>query len=494
MRACGAVAFSRRMRAAVLLLFAAACARTEARPDARIALSPCRIKGSGMQARCGSLRVPEDRAAPAGRQIDLHLAVVPALARAPAADALFLLAGGPGQGASDAFGPILGAFERIHRTRDLVLVDLRGTGLSHPLRCDLHDPGAPLAERLSADSGFAADRLRKCLSGYDADPRFYGTSAAMQDLDDVRAALGYAQIDLWGGSYGTRAALTFLREHGERVRAVILDGVAPREQVLPVTFARDAQRSMDLLLEGCARDPACARAFPDLRARFERLLADLERAPARATVQDPLTGAPAEVSIGRDVFAGGLRGVLYQQDLASLVPLIVDRAARGDFAPFVAATAGLEAGYSGTMSFGLTFSVLCAEDLPFTSRAEIVEQSKGTFLGPQGALAFLEVCGFWPRGAAPDRAPVRSDKPVLLLSGEIDPATPPQWAEIARRTLPNSLHLTVPGVGHGASAEGCVPQLMARFIESADVHAVDAKCLSPLQRPPFFVSFAGPTP
>ncbi|HUJ27361.1 MAG TPA: alpha/beta hydrolase [Myxococcales bacterium] len=482
------------MRLAVSLLLAAACSQTEARPDSRIALSPCRIKGSGLQAQCGSLRVPEDRAAPSGRQIDLHVAIVPALARAPAADALFLLAGGPGQGASEAMGVLLGAFERIHRTRDLVLVDQRGTGLSHALRCDLHDAGATLAERLSGDAALSEQRFRKCLQGYDADPRLYTTSIAMQDLDDVRAALGYERIDLWGGSYGTRAALTYLREHGGHVRAVVLDGVAPREQVLPVTFARDAQRSMDLLLDNCASDAACAKAFPGLRARFEKLLADLGRAPAHATVQDPLTGAPAEVSIGRDVFASGLRGVLYQQDLASLVPLIVDRAARGDFAPFVASTAGLDSGYSRTMSFGLTFSVLCAEDLPFTSRAEIVERSKGTFLGAHDALAFADICSFWPRGAPPDRSPVKSDKPVLLLSGEIDPATPPQWAEIARRTLPNSLHLVVPGVGHGASAEGCVPQLMAKFVETADVKAVDAKCLQPLQRPPFFVSFAGPMP
>jgi pimeloyl-ACP methyl ester carboxylesterase len=211
-------------------------------------------------------------------------------------------------------------------------------------------------------------------------------------------------------------------------------------------------------------------------------------------VPDPLTGAPETVSIARDAFASGLRGVLYQQDLASLVPLIVDRAARGDFAPFVAATAGLDAGYSRSMSFGLTFSVLCSEDLPFTSREQIVEQAKGTFLGPGEALDFLQICSFWPRGAAPNREPVRSDKPVLLLSGEIDPATPPRWAEEARKTLGNSVHLVVPGVGHGASAEGCVPQLIARFLETAKVKEVDPTCLAPLQRPPFFVSFAGPTP
>ena len=458
-----------------------------------MALSPCRIKGSGMHAQCGTLRVPENRAAPKGRQIDLFVAVVPALARAPAADALFLLAGGPGQGASDAFGPLLGAFERVHRSRDMVLVDQRGTGKSHPLRCDLYDPGAPLAARLSRDA-VQEERFKKCLASYDADPRFYGTSIAMQDLDDVRVALGYEQIDLWGGSYGTRAALVYLREHGEHVRAEVLDGVAPPSQIIPLTFARDAQRSMDMLFDSCAHDAACAKAFPGLHDRFAQLLHRLSREPARTTVADPLTGAPQEVSIGYDAFAAGLRGVLYQQDLASLVPLIVDRAARGDFAPFVAATAGLDAGYSRTMSFGLTFSVLCSEDLPFTSREQIVEQARDTFLGPGEALDFLKICSFWPRGASPSREPVRSDKPVLLLSGEIDPATPPRWAEEARRTLPDSVHLVVPGVGHGATAEGCGPQLIEKFLATAKTSSVDATCLSPLQRPPFFVSFAGPAP
>jgi len=483
------------MRLVPAVLLAAACARGQASPARRIALAPCRLKGTGLQAQCGTLRVAEDRQRREGRQIDLRVALIPALARAPLPDPIFLLAGGPGQAATEALGPLLGAFERLHRARDLVLVDQRGTGASHPLRCDLHDPDAPLAERLGSE-GLAEARFRKCLAGYDADPRRYTTSIAMQDLDEVREALGYSQIDLWGASYGTRAALVYLREHGAHVRALVLDGVSPPEQTLPVSFARDAQRSLDLLFDNCAADAACGKAFPDLRRRFGELLERLSRAPARAHVQDPLTGAPAEVPVGRDAFTSGLRGVLYQQDLASLVPLLVDRAARGDFAPFVAATAGLDTGFSRSMSFGLTFSVLCAEDLPFATREEMIEEARGTFLGPQVALDFARICSFWPRGEIPPgfREPVRSAAPVLLLSGELDPVTPPRWAEEARQTLVNSAHFLVPGVGHGATAEGCVPQLIAKFIDRGGVEGLDAGCLQPMRRPPFFVSFAGPTP
>jgi pimeloyl-ACP methyl ester carboxylesterase len=483
------------MRLLLALLLAAACAPGTAAPQRRIALSPCRLKGGAYPAQCGTLRVPEDRAHPAGRQIDLKIAVVPALARTPEADPVFLLAGGPGQAATEAFGPLLGTFERMHRTRDLVLVDQRGTGSSHPLRCDLSEPTAPLSKRLEGEK-LGEEKFRKCLASYDADPRFYTTSIAMQDLDEVRAALGYQQINLWGGSYGTRAALVYLREHEAQVRTATLDGVAPLALELPLTFAQDAQRSMDLLFQNCAAEKSCSATFPDLQNRFETLLSKLTKAPARAHLADPLTGAPADVSIGRDAFAAGLRGILYQQDFASLVPLIVGRAAEGDFAPFIAATAGLEQGFSRTMSFGMMFSVVCSEDLRDATGQQADEAAKGTFLGPQLAREFLRICAFWPRGAVPRqfKEPVASTKPVLLLSGELDPATPPRWAEIARETLPNSLHLIVPGVGHGAMAEGCVPQLAARFIEKASVAAIDPSCLKPLRRPPFFVSFAGPPP
>jgi pimeloyl-ACP methyl ester carboxylesterase len=476
----------------VLLLLAVACAATPPPQGPHVELTPCRLKNSGVPARCGVLRVPEDRAHPEKRHIDLRIAVVPALAREPAPDPLFLLAGGPGQAATDALGPLLGAFERVRRTRDLVLVDQRGTGASNPLKCEMYEKGAPLAERLRA-AALAPATFQKCLEGYDADPRFYTSAIAMQDLDDVRAALGYSQINLWGGSYGTRASLVYLRDHGDHARAAILDGVAPPQLILPLYFAADAQRSIDLLFSQCNADAACAKAFPSLPERFNQLLKDLETKPARTHVQDPLTGAWSDVEISRDTFTGGLRGVLYQQDLASLVPLMIDRATKGDFAPFIAGSAALDSGPS-SMSLGMTFSVVCAEDLRGVTLAQAEEQARGTFLGPKGARDFLNICAFWPRGEAPPAAAIQSNVPVLLLSGELDPATPPKWADLAAQTLPNSVRFVVPGVGHGATAEGCVPQLIEKFLEKKDPKNLDASCLTKLQRPPFFVSFAGPTP
>jgi pimeloyl-ACP methyl ester carboxylesterase len=484
------------MRLPVFLFAALPLLPGPARAASRIPLSPCRLKNSAAQVSCGFLEVPEDRAHPEQRRIRLRVAVVPSLARSPQPDPLFLLAGGPGQAATEAFGPLLPAFDRVHRTRDLVLVDQRGTGSSNPLQCEIAKEDAPLAEQLRAEERDSDGAMRACLGKWDADPRWYTTSIAMKDLDEVRDALGYDRINLWGGSYGTRAALVYIREHGGHVRTATLDGVAPTDLALPLWFARDAQRALDLLFDACAQDSGCASAYPDLRGTFAKLLGDLQRAPAKAAVLDPITGRPTDVTITRDSFTTALRGILYQPDLAVLVPLTIARAARGDFGPFVAEAAGLQRGFARSLALGLLFSVACAEDVPTFTDADIERAAAGTFLGPGFIKRFAHVCSFWPRGevAKGFHDPVKSDVPVLLLSGELDPVTPPSWAENAARTLSRHLSIVVPGVGHGATSEGCTAQLVARFIEAGTLDGLDASCTQRLKRPPFFVSFAGPLP
>lgn len=472
------------------------CCAIPARAETpRLALSPCRLKG-GLQANCGKFEVSEDRKKPDGRRLSLRVAVVPALARAPQPDPLFMLAGGPGQAATEALPELItAAFERVHRTRDIVLIDQRGTGHSSPLKCELIEPDAPLAQRI-ADPGFPAERLEACLKGYDTDPRLYTTSIAMEDLDEVRRALGYSAINLWGGSYGTRAALVYLREHGEAVRSIILDGVAPPTLRLPLSFAADAQRALDRLFVACAGERACAKAWPDLPARFQQLLDRLETAPPTVTVADPLTGAPVALSIQRDVMTSVLRSVLYQPGMAVLIPLVIARAEGGDFGPLVALAAGIDEASRDSLALGMMLSVVCTEDLPRISEEEGVEATRGTFLKDGVLRSFRQGCAVWPRGEAPANvsAPVQSHAPVLLLSGEVDPVTPPAWAEEAAKTLPESRHFIVPGVGHGASAIGCVPRLIAQFLDAADATTLDGACVESQKRPPFFVSFAGPTP
>jgi pimeloyl-ACP methyl ester carboxylesterase len=484
-------------RLALLLVavgvLAVACTRSKARQDGpRVALSSCRVKGIEYQTLCGTYEVFEDRVAKQGRKIPLRVVVVPALAASPEPDPLVLLAGGPGQAATEV--SILQTVDRIHRNRDILLVDQRGTGGSGALKCAPDPEDGRLAEKF--DDAFREEEFQKCLAGYDADPRLYTTPIAMEDLEEVREALGYEKLNLWGVSYGTRAALVYLRQHPERVRTVVLDGVAPMSLYLPLYIPRDGQRALDLLFEHCEKDPSCAQAFPELRQRVEALLEQMAQAPVKVNVQHPLTGVPEDITLSRRAFLQMMFGQLYQPEIATLVPLMLDRATQGNWAPFVALSQGVSGGMSDTISHGMFFSVVCAEDAPFITDEDITRQAKGTWFGAQMVRDMLEPCKVWPKGTVPEgyREPVTSSVPTLLLSGELDPVTPPSWGEEAKKTLGNSLHVVVPGVGHNTVVLGCVQSLMADFVKQGSLEGLKPACGSDLTRPPFFTSFAGPVP
>ncbi|RKH00333.1 alpha/beta hydrolase [Corallococcus sp. CA053C] len=487
------------MASLTLLALATGCSRASGEsagasgPVRQMALKPCRLDGVAAQTLCGTLEVFEDRTAAKGRKLSLRVVVVPALASQPQEDPLFFLAGGPGQAASRT--RILPALDRIRRQRDIVFVDQRGTGDSHPLDCEALNPSrASLAERFEDRED--ADVLPQCRKGWDADERLYTTSIAMDDLDDVRAALGYKQVNLWGISYGTRAALVYMRQHPDRVRTSILDGVAPMGQYLPLYAARDGQRALDLLLEACAKDAVCAKAYPDLRARTEGLLAKLDATPAKVRVAHPRTGVPEDFTLTRRVFVSEMFALLYSPDVASLVPLMLDRAAKDDWTPFVALSLGLTDEVARTTSRGMFLAVVCAEDAPFFTEADAEREAKGTWFGPRMALDVKKACAKWPVADVPKnfRDPVVSDIPTLLLSGELDPVTPPPWGEQAKQTLSHSLHVVVPGLGHNTVGADCARSLMAEVLTRGSVEGLTPDCGKGLRRPPFFTSFAGPVP
>jgi len=471
-----------------------ACSRGGAgQPERRLALTPCRVEGLEYQSLCGTLEVFEDRVAKQGRKVPLRVVVVPALAPTPEPDPVVLLAGGPGQAASEQ-GRVLKMVDRIHRNRDIVLVDQRGTGGSRPLECSPDTPAARLSEKF--DDAYREEEFRKCLEGYDADPRLYTTPIAMEDLDEVREALGYSKLNLWGASYGTRAALVYMRQHPERVRTAILDGVAPMSLYLPLYMPRDAQRALDLLFEHCEKDAHCAKAFPELKPRVQALLERMEKEPVRTQVGHPLTGVAEEITLTRRVFLQTVLGQLYSPEITMLVPLMLDRATKGDFSPFVALSQGMSGGLSNTLSTGMFFSIVCAEDAPFITSEAITRETQGTWFGDGTVRNMLEPCRVWPKGTVPEgyREPVSSPVPTLLLSGELDPVTPPSWGEEAKKTLPNSLHVVVPGVGHNTMGLGCIQSLMAEFVKQGSVAGLKPACGPELTRPPFFTSFAGPVP
>ena len=349
-------------------------------PEPAVRLTPCRIDGLAEEIKCGTVSVPEDRGGASDRRLSIHVAIVPALARVPEPDPLVLLAGGPGQAAS-SFGPWIGSvFAPIRRHRDIVLIDQRGTGKSHALKCEGDRPDeAAVALRREDDAS------RACLATLDGDPRHYASGSAMEDLDAIRAALGYAQINVWGGSYGTRAALVYMRTHPDRVRSAVLDGVAPWSLRFPLYTARDGERALLRLLDDCGAARECAGAFPQLRAHLADVLRRLTTSPSTVTSRDPRTGEARSLRITRDEFAVALRGFLYVATLASAVPLVIERAYAGDFEPFQALRQAVSAWSMETMSLGMTRSVLCSEDVPRILEDEIDAATRGTVVGAGGS-------------------------------------------------------------------------------------------------------------
>ncbi|NTU78744.1 MAG: alpha/beta hydrolase [Chloroflexales bacterium] len=484
--------------AALLLVGCAASAMPAPAPAGpALSLVPCRLSAPGapatVSARCGTLRVPEDPARPGGRQIELHIAVVPAISRASAPDPLFLLAGGPGQAATEAFTPLLPALARVNQFRDLVLVDQRGTGRSNPLQCPVDDQDLELTSA-EPDSPPYRVWLDACLAGLNADPRFYTTAIAMGDLDTVRAALGYEQVNLLGVSYGTRAALTYLRLFPARVRSLVLDGIVPPEMAVGADMARDGQRALDLILGACAADSGCAAAFPTVADDFAALLARLAQQPEVVSLANPYTGTPTEVRLTRDLVASTVFTLSYSPEAAALLPLLIHQAQReGDPRPLAAQSLIVGREAADTIALGMRNAVLCAEDVPYYPD---LSGAGAGYLGSLMARVFSASCATWPRGEADPaaREPLRSAVPALLLSGERDPVTPPAHGESVARGLPNSLHLVAAGQGHNVFFRGCLPGLVADFLSAGSAAALDTACVERLGPVPFFTSFTGPMP
>jgi pimeloyl-ACP methyl ester carboxylesterase len=449
--------------------------------------------GAGIaDAQCGTWTVEENRDEPNGRQIELAIFVAPATSRTPAADPVFMLAGGPGQGAAEIAPRIVHKFDAIRRDRAMVFVDLRGTGTAGPLRCDVEDP-EDLAQLLGAT--FDYDELDGCVAAYaGADLNQYTTLAMVEDLDEVRAALGYSQINLLGISYGSRLALEYMRRHGEQTRSVVLDGVVPADVGVSLASPANAEAALDLLFADCRADAECAAAFPGLERKLEQVLTDLETNRTLEEFEHPRTGERMRVEISRAGFVSTLRSALYSGHFMSLIPIMIDRAYGGDWGPTAAMTLHT-AKIGKTVSLGLYFSVACSEDLRdvnLITRREAVSQLA---VFDDTMLAQLEeICRRWPHAThgAELFAPVESSVPTLMLSGRYDPVTPPALAERAGATLSNARHVVAANVSHGVWHHGCAPELLAEFFANADPAALDVSCLDAVPRPRVFLSPNGP--
>ncbi len=475
------------MKRALVLLFAlaAGCDRGSAESSGPQP-TDCDLPG-GVAAQCMTIEVAENPDAPEVRTLSLSVAVVPA--REPEGrPAVVLIAGGPGQGAQSSYGAALRAFDAIRDHHDLVLLDQRGTGKSHALNCE-NTQVLDLKQAVSLE--IDGPRLEACRDAQDADLTQYTTARAIDDLAHVLQTLGYEKSHLVGGSYGTRVALAFARAYPRQTASIVIDGVAPTDFALPVSFAKDAEAAMDAMVRDCAAHAGCNASFPTLRADLRALAT---RPASEVTVVHPRTGAPQTLELSGRALAGGMRSMLYAPELSSLLPLSVASATRGDFGPMVAQAALLGDGMGGSLAEGMFLSVICSEDVPYITEAHAAEETAGTLMGTMFIDHLRASCEHWVRGPIPPgfRKPVSSDVPALVLSGEVDPVTPPRWGEHALETLPNGRHVVVPGAGHGIVMLPCADEVLAEFFEHGDAKAVDASCLESRRRAPFFIDFAGP--
>lgn len=462
---------------------------------AQIELSRCDLTANeGRQevtARCGGLAVPLDRERPDGEQIELRVAVVDALAEQAEPDPLFVIAGGPGDAATGFFAATGGAFSRILRRRDIVLVDQRGSGASAPLNCDALEE-----DRIGhhVDLEIVVEAAVECLGQLDHDPRYFTTSIAVRDLDDVREALGYERVNLYGISYGTRVAQHYLRRYPERTRSVILDGVLSPDIALGPDVALVSQEGLDALFERCREDEECDDAYPDLPTRFDAVLDRLGDAPVGVTIDHPRTGEPTETTIDRFTLIAIVRLLIYSPRTASVLPALVESAYEGDYRP-LATHAMFVAQSVENLAAGLNYAVACTEDAPYVEDVD-VDALAATYMGTTFVDALNRVCERWPVGIMDEdlREPVETDVPVLLLSGELDPITPPRYASAAAARMTNTIDIVGRGQGHGMLTVACAQGLMAKFVDRPEAEELDLGCVDRIRPFPLFTSPMGPAP
>ena len=448
-------------------------------------------RGGTVRAWCARFDVPEDWQQLQGRRISLRVAVVRSDAAAPADDLVTFLDGGPGGAATEDYPGYAAAFSALRRRHHLLLVDQRGTGGSNALNCQEGEPDtASLPDPAQLEQG-----LQRCLDKLRAraEPRFYTTTEATRDLEAVRLALGGPVLNLVGVSYGTRVAQQYATRYPHAVRSVVLDSAVPNELMLGADHARNLETTLQAYFAECAAQPACRTRYGDPYASMQKLHRQLRQAPQRAAGRDPLSFTPLERTLSEDEFTALLRLYAYSPLTASLLPLMIDQALQGNFSPLLGQAQLLFDSVTERLTDGMGLSVACAEDV---AGLRVNPADAQTLLGT-GLVEFLiKACAIWPRGSMPAdfHQAFTSTLPVLVLAGERDPVTPPRYAETVIANLPGARLLRLKGQGHAVMGVGCMPRLVAEFVQQLDAHGLDARCLDTLGPTPSFVDYNGADP
>lgn len=483
------------MRRVAILVFIASLTTSAATSSPQLGLNfaKCNVGSKKVSARCGTFTVYEDRAAASGRTVAIPLIVIPA--EYPTHRAIFWNPGGPGGGAVDAAGAIADGFAapelmNLHAHYDIVLANNRGVGGANAQQCDLSPPAHPESYFLQMWPDALLKACRERLAA-NANLSLYSSSISADDLDDMRAALGYPKIVLDGGSYGTFFFLVYMRQHPEHVESAVFQGLAPPGLLLiPLEDAAGAELAMERVIAACKEDAACQAHFPQFKEHFAAVAHRFDAGPIKVRIENAVTKQPEDVLLSKEVFADRLRQALYTAGPAAYVPLIIERAYLGDYVPLGHLIETVTQGLASGLDLGLNLSVTCAEDIPFITENDIRRTSAGSFEGDARVRAQQRACKIWnvkPVPASFNR-PVRSSAPVLMISGTDDPATPPDYATRELRYLPNAKQVLLQGASHGDST-ACTDHLLVEFVLAGGAqHLNTASCKASFRRPPFATS------
>ncbi len=459
-----------------------------------LGFSRCSI-GDGaslLPALCGELTVPLDPSNPSGETLTLTIAKVPARTNKPQSDPFTLIAGGPGQSATESFPPVAAAFRHILLERDIYLIDQRGTGESHKLTCENDD-----SSLFEFDPELISQQAKECRESLPYDHRFFTTSVAVQDMELVRKALGIEQWNIYGVSYGSRVALHYLRRFPDQVRTLILDAVVAPEVALGPEIAVMAERALDAMFARCENDNSCNEAFPGLATKANALISSLKKESRPVQYEDLNSGQLRTLDFDHQHLAVTLRLMSYSAYGNAILPsMLFDASENNNLAPFARQAELQVRSIGNSIANGMHQAVVCTEDEPFTDIDDGREQSTDTYLGADLIDAFKISCEQWEAGVIDDdfKQAVESTVPTLLLSGSADPITPPEYAERAMAKLANAKHIVNEHQGHMQAASGCMPSILAQFIKLGDVKQLDTACLKRLTAPPFFIDANGPKP
>ena len=452
----------------------------------------------GNQVVCGFVVVPEDHEEPTGRTIRLATVIIKATQGDGAPDPIILLAGGPGEKTVQRSVPLAQALAPLRTHRDLVIFDQRGVGLSEPaLECPevvqtglelLNEPNINEVARVSYDSITACSST---LIAQGHNLSLYTTAQNAADVEAIRVALGYEQVNLYGGSYGSQLAQAVMRDHPNAIRSVVMESVYPLEASLLVRSATTVPRTILSLIETCAADVDCDTAYPNLREALYEVVDRLNAGPVSLVLTHPTTGEQFEGVLTGDTLLASLRTILYVTAALPAVPAAIYDMYDGDFG-MIERLASLRLAFLDSVSLGMEYSVLCAEDLIghsfadlLAARAEIPPHLAGT-QEPEALerYSIFAICEAWPVEEAPAsvKDPLTSDIPTLLLSAEFDHVTPPEFGRTVASRLTNSFFFVLPAGGHsGENFTPCALSITAAFFDRP-TQEPDSSCIATLSR------------